>query len=306
MKAAGYSISELAAPRLWPAWCLIGLGWLIARLPLALLFPLGKHLGRLAFRIGGDRRRITQTNLRLCFPELPPGERRGLARRTFEAVALGVLELCIAWLNPKRDLRRRIEVRGAEHFRAAAAKGRGVLLLGAHFAVLDLISQALADQGRIDVMYRKNRNLAWEWLQTRGRRHHFQGVIERRDARAALRSLQAGRAVWYAADQDYGAKHSVFAPFFGIEAASIRAAARFAQFNDSPTILLSMRRHYRERRWSMSFSPVIEQFPSGDDQADAARINLLIEAEIRKCPEQYLWLHRRFKTRPPGMPYPYR
>ena len=208
MEAASGSISRLAAPRLWPIWCLIGLGWLIARLPLTLLFPLGKHLGRLAFRIGSARRSIANTNLRLCFPELPPGERRDLARRTFEAVTLGALELCIAWLNPKRDLRRRIEVQGAEHFRAAAAKGRGVLLLGAHFAVLDLISQALAEQGQIDVMYRKNRNPAWEWLQVRGRRRHFKGVIERRDARAALRALQAGRAVWYAADQDYGAKHS--------------------------------------------------------------------------------------------------
>ena len=295
---------KLAAPRLWPTWCLIGLGWLSARLPLSLLFPLGKHLGQLAFCIGGARRSIAQTNLRLCFPELGPDEARDLARRTFEAVTLGALELCVAWLNPKRDLRRRIEVRGAEHFRAAAAKGRGVLLLGAHFAVLDLIAQALADQGRIDVMYRKNRNPAWEWLQVHGRRHYFQSVIERKDARAALRSLGAGRAVWYAADQDYGAKHSVFAPFFGIEAATIRAA-RFARFNNSPAIMLSMRRHYRERRWTMTFSPVIEQFPTGDERADATRINGLIEAQIRTCPEQYLWLHRRFKTRPPGMPNPY-
>ena len=274
-------------------------GWLIGRLPLSVLFPLGKHLGGMAFGLARRRRRITETNLRLCFPELDWMERTALARRVFESVALGVLELCVAWLNPRRDLRGRMSISGAEHFRAAMAQGRGVVLLGAHFASLDIVSRALADLGGIDVMYRHNKNPVLEWLQLRGRRHYHRGVIERGDARAVVRALKSGRAVWYAADQDYGAKHSVFAPFFGREAATITATARFAALNQSPVLLISQFRDYEARRWNITFGAPLEGLPTGDDRADAITINRRLEREIRKHPEQYLWLHRRFKTRPP-------
>ena len=300
MGAGKASTPHPASPRMWPSWCLVGVGWAIGRLPLGVLFPLGKYLGRVAFWIGGRRRRITETNLRLCFPELGAQQVTAMARRVFEAVTLGVLEVCVAWMNPERDLRGRMEILGVEHFRAAIAQGRGVMLLGAHFACLDIISQALADLGGIDVMYRHNKNPVLEWVQVRGRRHYYRGVIERQDTRAVLQALKSGRAVWYAADQDYGAKHSVFAPFFGVEAATITATARFAGLNDSPVLMISHHRDYDERAWTIVFSSPIEGFPAGDDQEDARRINQVVEAEIRKHPDQYLWLHRRFKTRPPG------
>ena len=274
----------------------------MGRLPLGVLFPLGKYLGRLAFRVWGRRRRITETNLRLCFPELGAAQVTAMARRVFEAVTLGVLELGVAWLNPRRDLRGRMKLVGVEHFRAARGQGRGVVLLGAHFACLDIVSQALADLGGVDVMYRFNKNPVLEWVQLRGRRHYYRGVIERQDTRAVLQALKSGRAVWYAADQDYGAKHSVFAPFFGVEAATITATARFAALNGSPVVMLSNHRNYAERSWTIEISPPIENYPTGDDQQDAHRINQVIEKEIRKHPEQYLWMHRRFKTRPPGEP----
>lgn len=291
---------------MWPSWCLVGLGWAIGRLPPGVLFPLGKYLGRLAFLIGGRRRRITETNLRLCFPELDAGQVTAMAGRVFEAIALQVLEACVAWLNPGRDWRGRMQIEGLQHFRAAMAQGRGVVLLGAHFACLDIVSQVLADIGGIDVMYRYNKNPVLEWVQVRGRKHYYQGVIERRDTRAVLQALKSGRAVWYAADQDYGAKHSVFAPFFGVQAATITATGRFAGLNGSPVVMLSHYRNYDERSWTLEFSPPIEGFPSGDDQQDAARINQVLERAIRKCPEQYLWLHRRFKTRPAAEPQLYR
>ena len=291
---------------MWPSWCVVGVGWVIGRLPLGVLFPLGKRLGRIVFRCRGRRRRITETNLRLCFPELDEPTVTAMARRVFEAMALGVLECCVAWMNPLRDLRGRVRVVGVEHFHDAMAEGRGVLLLGAHFACLDIVSPVFADLGRTDVMYRHNRNPVLDWLQLRGRRHYHRGVIERRDTRAVLRSLKSGRALWYAADQDYGPKHSVFAPFFGVEAATITATARFAALNGSPVIMLSQHRNYEERSWTVEFRPPLEGFPSGDDQQDARRINQAMEREIRKRPEQYLWLHRRFKTRPAGEPPFYR
>ena len=291
---------RIASPKVWGAWCLVGLGWLVARLPLALLFPLGKQLGRLLFRCGGRRRRITETNLGLCFPDLGPSEVQALAGRVFEAVALGVLELCLVWLNPGRDLRRRVRVEGERLFQDALAQGRGLLLLGGHFAALDICAPALCSLGPVDALYRRNRNPVWERLQVRGRRRCFNAVLERKDVRGALRSLKAGRALWYAPDQDYGPKHSVFAPFFGIDAATIAAPARLAAANHTPVLMLTQHRDYAARTWTMRFAPPPPNFPSGDEREDAAAVNRAIEAAVREHPEQYLWLHRRFKTRPPG------
>ncbi len=296
---------HIAAPQVWPTWCLVGFGWLIARLPWAAVFPLSKQLGRLAFRLGGERRRITETNLRLCFPELDAAQRQAMARRVFEAVALGALEVCVAWLNPQRGRRHRVRIEGAEHFHAALAEGRGLVLLGAHFAVMDIIAAPLANLGPVDVMYRKNRNPVWEWLQVRGRRHYFEGVLERKALRPTLRALNAGRAIWYAADQDYGPKHSVFAPFFGTPAATITATAQLARHNGSPVLMMSQHRDPADRTWTIRFEPPLADFPSGDAQRDAAAVNQAIERAVRGCPEQYLWLHRRFKTRPSGQPWLY-
>lgn len=291
---------HIASPRVWGAWCLVGVGWLVARLPLALLFPLGKQLGRLLFRCGGRRRRITETNLGLCFPDLGPSEMQALAGRVFEAMTLGVLELCLIWLNPGRDLRRRVRVEGEHLFQSALSQGRGVLLLGGHFAALDICAPALGSLGPVDALYRRNRNPVWERLQVRGRRRCFHAVLERQDVRGALRTLKAGRTLWYAPDQDYGPKHSVFAPFFGIEAATITAPARLAAANQTPVLMLIQHRDYAARTWTMRFEPPPPSFPSGDEREDAAAVNRAIEAAVRKHPEQYLWLHRRFKTRPPG------
>ena len=296
---------HIAAPQVWPTWCVVGLGWLIARLPWATLFPLGGLLGRLAFHLGGARRRITETNLRLCFPELDATERTTMARRVFEAVTLGALELCVAWLNPRRGLRHHVRIEGAEHFHAALAEGRGLVLLGAHFAVMDIIAAPLANLGPVDVMYRRNRNPVWEWLQVRGRGRYFDGVLERKALRPTLRALKAGRAIWYAADQDYGPKHSVFAPFFGVSAATITATAQLARHNGSPVLPMSQHRDPANRTWTIRFDPPLMDFPSGDAQRDAAAVNQAIEQAVRRAPEQYLWLHRRFKTRPPNERTPY-
>jgi len=295
----------IIAPRVWPTWCLVGLGWLIARLPWAAIFRLSKPLGGLAFRLGGSRRRITETNLRLCFPELGPAERQAMARRVFEAVALGVLEVCVAWLNPRRGRRHRVSLEGVEHFQAALGKGRGLVLLGAHFAVMDIIAAPLASLGPVAVMYRSNRNPVWEWLQVRGRSHYFTGVLERKALRPTLRAIRAGHAIWYAADQDYGPKHSVFAPFFGVSAATITATAQLAGHNGSPVLMMSQHRDPAARSWTIRFEPPLPNFPSGDAQRDAAAVNQAIEEAVRRAPEQYLWLHRRFKTRPSGEARPY-
>ena len=192
----------------------MALGWVIARLPLSWIFKLGTYLGRLSHRFGRSRRLITQTNIRRCFPELNQAQQELRTRRVFEAVGIGALELTIPWLNPQRDLSQRFDIFGQEHLDEAVALGRGVILVGGHYAVMDVICQYFANLKYVDVMYRANKNPVWQWLQLRGRKHFFEGVIERSDTRQTLRRLKQGRAIWYAADQDYGRNHSVFAPFF--------------------------------------------------------------------------------------------
>jgi len=237
---------------------------------------------------------------------MPPAQRRGLARASFVHTGVSLAEMILVWLNPMRDITPRFIVRGLEHLERAQASGRGVILLAGHFSCIDIASQPVSRATEVDVIYRENKNPVFEWLQVRGRRHYFNGVIEREDTRQILRRLKAGRTIWYAADQDYGPRHSVFAPFFGVPAASITATARLARFNHSPVVLITQYRDLETLTWEVAFHPALEDFPGGDDVADAARINAIIEAAVRHHPEQYLWAHRRFKTRPPGEPGFYR
>jgi KDO2-lipid IV(A) lauroyltransferase len=291
---------KIYSPRVWGSWLVVGFAWLLARLPLRVVLGLGRSLGRLAYYIAPSRRHIAEVNLALCFPELDDLERRTLAKLTFQHVGVGALEVMLPWLNPRRNLADRMQLTGVEHLRSAQALGRGVVLVGGHFTALDVLGQGLSRVVEIDVIYRENKNPVWEWLQVMGRARYFAGVIERSDTRQTLRRLKAGHTVWYATDQDYGPKHSVFAPFFGVDAATITVASRLARLNDSPVLLVSHFRDWDTMTWTLTFSPAIEGFPSDNDLADATLINQLLEHEVRRHPEQYLWIHRRFKTRPAG------
>ncbi len=293
---------HLFAPSVWPTWLLIGLAWLIVRLPLAWVSALGRGSGSLLYRVAPGRRKITLRNLELCFPDLDETERIELAKQTFKNIGSGTLELMIPWLNPGKSLMHRFSIEGHTHLTNAVAQGRGVLLIGGHYAVMDIICAPLARCGPIDVMYRFNKNPAWEWLQVKGRRRYFEGVIERQDTRQVLRRLKKGRVVWYAPDQDYGRKHSVFAPFFGVNAATITATARFASLNNSPVLMFQHTRNDETGKWILKFHPVLADYPTGDEIADATRMNSMLESLIRETPAQYLWLHKRFKTRPEGEP----
>lgn len=288
-------------PRVWPAWLAVGLAWIVARLPLPVIVLLGRLLGGAVYRFGRSRRHITEVNLALCFPELSDAERARLTRDTFTHTALSALEAVMVWLHPHRNLEHRFEVIGREVLEKARSRNRGVVLLGGHFSAMDVLGPAVRDLD-LDAMYRENKNPVWEWLQVHGRRHYFDGLIERGDSRQTLRRLRQGRVIWYAADQDYGPRRSVFAPFFGIPAASITATAKLARHNGSPVLFAVCSRDLARSTWSITFTEVDPAYPTGDDIADATTINALIETAIRNHPEQYLWMHRRFKTRPEGSP----
>ncbi len=306
MDAPGFSRAFLH-PRHWPTWLGMGLWWLLGQLPYGALLVLGKGAGWLLYLVGGERRKIAERNIALCFPELDTRQRRDLVRRNFASYGIALFEVPFAWWAPARRFDRLVRVEGLEHI--DNLHGQGALLMAIHYTTLEVGAQAIGRFYPIDGMYRPHNNPVYDYVQRRGRlaRSKASDVYTRDDVRGLARALRGGRVIWYAPDQDYGRRQCVFAPFFGIPAATVTATARFAQLGNARVIPFTQVRLPGRAGYRVRVLPPLDNFPSGDDMADATRINHLVEDFIRLAPDQYLWAHRRFKTRPPGEPslYPW-
>ncbi|MEE3388894.1 MAG: LpxL/LpxP family Kdo(2)-lipid IV(A) lauroyl/palmitoleoyl acyltransferase [Pseudomonadota bacterium] len=296
--------TRLSDPRLYPSWIGVGLFWLVGQLPWNFLLATGRGLGHLAWRLAKRRSHIARTNIRLCFPELTPEEQENLARRSVISTGEAILEMAGSFSNHRIDLDKRLVIKGMEHIERARADGKGVLLLGMHFNSLDVGSRLLGYLMDFYAVYRPNDNRVIDRLINQGRGNYLKGNIPRSDIRQMIRLLRNGEVLWYAPDQDYGIAHAVFVPFFGIPAATITATSRIARMGKARVIPTA---HYRlpGGRYQIEFGPPLENFPSGDEEADTARINRTIEHYVRKHPEQYLWVHKRFKHQPAGQPKRY-
>ena len=295
--------NRLGSPKHWPYLPLTGFAKLACRLPVSWWLGIGRGIGHLVYVLAKPRRRIAEINIRLCFPELDQDERKELVRRTFLSVGMLTMEMAFCWFRPIKLLAHRMEIHGLDTLRDAQSEGRGVLLIGGHYLTLDLGAALLSTEVELDAVYRRNNNPALEQLMVEGRQRFCGRVIDRNDIRRAIRRLRNARILWYAPDQDYGIRHSVFVPFFGQTAATI-ATSRLVRLTGARPILFSHFRDAAKGTWSLHLQR-IDNYPSGDHEADARHLNSLIEAEVRKHPEQYLWLHRRFKTRREGDPSPY-
>ncbi|WP_027351882.1 LpxL/LpxP family Kdo(2)-lipid IV(A) lauroyl/palmitoleoyl acyltransferase [Halotalea alkalilenta] len=287
-------------PRFWPTWAMIAAMRIGAFLPWRLKLWIGKGLGELVYRTLKRRRHITETNLRLCFPELDDAQREALVKRTFHANGIGVLETATGWCRDPEHMRHRVVFKGTEYMERAKAEGKGVLIIGIHFSTLDLGGALHSLFFDADVVYRKHNNPVFEKFMTRARNRIFGQAIDRHDLRGVVKRIKAGNAVWYSPDQDFGRDASVFAPFFGVDAATIKLTAKIAKMTGAPVMPLMFHRNDDDYTYTLEYLPALEGYPSGDDVADATRVNAFIEQAIRRHPEQYLWLHRRFKTRPAG------
>ncbi len=294
-------LRQFWAPRYWLTWLGIGSMWLVAQLPYSWQLAIGKQLGLLSYHLARGRRHVCEVNLALCFPELNSEEHRQLVRKTFIANGIGFIEIAIAWCGNPERYRHRVRIHGQENIEAALAQGKGILLLGLHLSCFEIAGFLFSMYGDINVTYRANdKNPLFDAFMFNGRRRLYEGVYERKNIRGAMRCLKQNKMLWYAPDQDYGAQHSVFAPFFGRPAATITAGSRYAAFNDSPVLFFSHYRREDNSGYDLYFSEQLEDYPSGDDEQDGVIINRLVEQAIRKQPDQYLWLHKRFKTPPPG------
>lgn len=295
-------------PRFWLLWLGLGLLWLLVQLPYVCLLRLGRGLGALMFHLAGSRRRIARRNLELCFPELSEARREQLLRENFASTGIAFFEMAMSWWWPRQRLARLARIEGLEHLQRAQAEGRGVILMAFHFTTLEIGAALLGQRQTIDGMYREHSNPVFDYVQRRGRERHNADAtaIERDDIRAMLRVLRAGRAIWYAPDQDYGRKQSLFAPLFGIPAATVTATTKFARLGKARVVPFSQSRLADGSGYRLVIHSPLEDFPGESEEADCRRINQLVEQAIRQQPEQYLWAHRRFKTRPDGEPSLYR
>jgi KDO2-lipid IV(A) lauroyltransferase len=291
--------AEFLQPRYWPTWAGIGLMRLICLLPLRARWQLGKALGLLAYRVAGRRRRIVETNISLCFPDMDKRSRHQLVVDNFRSSGISIIETATAWFISPMRYRDIVDIEGLEVLTEASKQGRGVMLLGMHLSTLDFCGAVLSTWSPFDVMYRYNKNRLLEAVMTRGRERNFSSAIERDDVKQVIRRLRKGATVWYGPDQDYGRKHSVFAPFFNRQAASITATARIARITGCRIVVFSHYRNLETGRYRICLEP-LDTFPSDDDVRDCSVINQLVERAVRRDPAQYWWVHRRFKTRPEG------
>ncbi|MGO1500904.1 MAG: LpxL/LpxP family Kdo(2)-lipid IV(A) lauroyl/palmitoleoyl acyltransferase [Marinobacter sp.] len=297
-QARNTDYSAYRHPRWWPTWAGIAAMWCAAQIPIRCQWWLGKQAGKLAWRFAGRRRRITEVNIRLCFPELTKNQQSALVRNAFLANGIGLMELGMAWFRDPAKLTGITEVHGKEHLDRALAEGNGVLLLGGHYSTLDLGGSLITEYIDADVMQRDHNNPLMNAVMTRARERRYETVLGAQDIRGLFRSLRKNRTVWYATDQDYGRKDIVFAPFFGVPAGTINATSRIAARSHCKVVPFSHFRRDDKPGYDIYFHPPLEPFPSGDDLQDATAINQILEREIRRAPDQYLWMHRRFKTRP--------
>lgn len=273
--------------------------WSVAQLPYRTQMRWGRALGRLLGKIGGHRRHIASVNLRLCLPELSEAERRTLLERHLEAVGIAFFETAMSWFTPTEKLRPLVRVDGLDHVRAALAQGKGAIVLMGHFTTMELIARLLALHVPLHVTYREHKNALYQHTLERVHRAHA-AIVAHTDLRGMYRALKKNEVLWYAPDQNYAGKLSAFAPFFGVPAATITATSRIAETSGAPVIPVLAHRLPNDEGYCITLQPPLAHYPSGDLVADATRINETIEAQARRVPEQYLWVHRRFKTRPPG------
>jgi len=274
--------------------------WLMHFLPFRVLVWTGNGLGLLFYALAAERRHVGAINLSLCFPDLSDAQRTRLLRDHFKMFARGLIERTILWWSSAARISSLIRVEGVEHFEAV--KGQPAILLTPHFVGMDVGGQWIAQHTDTVCMYanQKNRYLTELLLNKRARFGNQRLYSRQQGLRPILKGMRAGMPFIYPPDQDQGVKDGAFIPFFGVPAATMTSVPRIAQMTGAKVLPCITRLLPGGEGYALTFYPAWENYPSGDDIADTSRVNEFIEDRVREMPEQYFWLHKRFKTRPEG------
>ena len=292
------SLTAALHPLYWPTWIGLGLLRLIALLPYPVQWACGHILGIIIWLLPIPQKRYIRINLELCFPELSLQQRKKMLFDNCLSMGMSLIEIAMSWWSSDRALKKIIKIDGLEYLSQALDKQHGVILLSAHFTTLEIGGRLLSLHAPFHVMYRDQKNAAFDYLMTRARQRNYNKAIHRNNIRGLLQSLKTNMPVWYAPDQHFGSKQPVFAPFFNIPAASNPATSRLAKNTGAAIVPLFQQRLPRLRGYRIELFPAIQDFPTDNIENDTHTINLALEKLIRLCPEQYLWAHRRFKSQP--------
>ncbi|HJU08268.1 MAG TPA: LpxL/LpxP family Kdo(2)-lipid IV(A) lauroyl/palmitoleoyl acyltransferase [Rhodanobacteraceae bacterium] len=293
--------ASLLMPQNWPAWLGVAALKSLLLLPYGLILRAGAAFGTLMAPLLRERRRIVARNLAVCFPAMDDAARAKLREAALRDMGVMLGEFALGWLASDRKLDRlRVNIEGMEHLHALREQGRGALLVGGHFSHLELCARLISRRLRIAGMYRRMDSQVFEWLVLRARLDYADAMFDKDELRATVKYMKRGGFVWYAPDQDMRGKDSVFAPFFGIPASTITATHHLARLSGAAVVPFFHRR-LADGGYALRLEAPLENFPTTDVVADTARINALIERMVLEAPEQYLWSHKRFKTRPPGV-----
>jgi KDO2-lipid IV(A) lauroyltransferase len=303
-EGAGESISlaRFWKPRHWPAWALWLWMRLNAALPLRVALAIHRPIGKALYRLFPKMRRVVQRNLEICFPDLDSGAVETLAKRQFESLAMSIPECAAAWLG-RRNVPSRFEIVGVEHLNAAVARGKGTLLYTGHFTPLDICGAAFKELVPLyAAMVSQRSSPVLNELQRRGRVRNSHEIIASDSVRSLLKFLKRNGVVWYAPDLAY--REGALIPFFGEPAMTNTATSKIARMSGA-TVLPYQYRRITGARYEIHIYPPLDAFPSDDPVGDTRRLGAFLEQFIRDAPEQYQWIQKRFRWRPPEFPDPY-
>lgn len=293
---------RFAGPRYWPVWIGLAFVRVVNLLPLRVQLAVGRGLGRIAYLVSRRDRRTAMINVAMCLPELTQAQQRKLVRNHFGSLGCAILETGLVWWASEKRLRRWIRFEGAEHLEAALKQGHGALMLSAHFTTLEMGARALTLLGPTSVMYMTPRNALIAELSRRSRSRHTVQAVTSEQIRELLQNLKNNLPVWYAPDQRFTDKNSRLVPFFGQAASSNVATSRLAKISGAPVLPYFPERRADGTGYVVHIYPPWDNFPTNDAIADTQRFHAMIEAHVRKYPEQYLWAYKRFR-RPGFDPY---
>ena len=271
---------------------------LVVFLPYHWILALGRLLGRTYRRLSPKRQKIAATNLVLCFPDSSEEWRNQLLLNSFDSIGMSLFETALCWWGSAQKVKHLGHITGLEHLNQAVNKGKGVLLLSAHFLVPEVGGRFLAERITFDAMYRRSSNLLMDQIILAQRKKRLGNLISTKDVRTAIRGLKKGKILWYATDQNSARMESVFVDFFGIKASSSTATARLAKITGAAVVPFLTVRRKDGTGYDSILQPALKNYPTGDVLEDTQRINDMVEAWVREYPTQYLWTHRRFRTRP--------
>ncbi|PJG82090.1 Kdo(2)-lipid IV(A) acyltransferase [Caviibacterium pharyngocola] len=287
-------------PKYWGFWLVLALWRLILLLPYPLLLKIGAGLGKLfaKLKVGKRRINIARRNLALCFPDYSEQQIEEILQANLKSTGMAIIETGMAWFWSDRRIKKWSKVEGLEHLTDNLEDG--IIFVGVHFLTLELGARIVGIHQPGIGVYRPNDNPLMDWLQTRGRLRSNTDMLDRKDLRGMIKALKSGKIIWYAPDHDYGRKNAVFVPFFAVQEAATTTGSYYLLKSspNSKVVPFAPLRNRDGSGYTVKISPPVDFNDALDERAIALKMNHIVETEILRGVEQYMWLHRRFKTRP--------